>query len=124
MMIRDGQALLVRHSYKPGWYFPGGGLKKKESMETAARREAMEEVGATLGPLRLFGLYSNLKGPTSDHITVLVCNEFELNGRSDAEIAQVKVFPLDELPDDIAEGTRRRIEAFCNGRHHLEIGDW
>lgn len=124
MLIRDDQTLLVKHSYKPGWYFPGGGIKKKESVETAARREAREEVGATLGPLELFGIYSNLQGPTSDHITVLVCKEFELNGRSDAEIAEVKFFPLDDLPDDTADGTRRRIEAYCNGRHQPDIGDW
>ena len=45
MLIRDGQVLLIRHSYLRGWYLPGGGLKRGESMEAAARREAREESG-------------------------------------------------------------------------------
>jgi DNA transposition AAA+ family ATPase len=84
----------------------------------------MEEVGGTLGTVELFGLYANLRGPTSDHITLFVCHDFELNGRSDDEIAEVKSFPLDQLPEDTAWGTRRRIEEYLNGEQGPAIGDW
>ena len=116
--------VLVRHSYEPGWFFPGGGVKRKENVATAVRREALEEVGGTLGELELFGLYANLRGPTSDHITLFVCHEFELNGRSDDEIAEVKFFPLDQLPENIGWGTRRRIEEYLNGKQGATFGDW
>lgn len=124
MLIRDGQVVLVRHTYKPGWTFPGGGVKKKESVETAVRREAMEEVGGTLGELQLVGIYANLHGPTSDHITLFRCHDFELNGQSDDEIARVQFFPLDQLPVDIGRGTRRRIEEYLDGRQPLAYGNW
>jgi 8-oxo-dGTP pyrophosphatase MutT (NUDIX family) len=124
MLIRDEKIVLVRHSYKPGWYFPGGGVKKKETVEMAARREAMEEVGGTLGELHLFGIYANLHGPTSDHITVLRCHDFTLNGQSDAEIDEVKWFPLDQLPPDLNLGARRRIAAYQQGDHWPELADW
>ena len=124
MLIRDGQVVLVRHTYKSGWTFPGGGVKKKESVETAVRREAMEEVGGTLGELQLVGIYANLHGPISDHITLFRCHDFELNGNSDDEIAEVKFFPLNQLPDRINWGTRRRIEEYLNGQEALAFGNW
>lgn len=124
ILVRDGQVVLVRHTYKSGWSFPGGGLKKKESVETAVRREAMEEVGGTLGELQLLGIFSNLHGPTSDHITLFLCHEFELNGKSDDEIAEVKLFPFDQLPEGIGRGTRRRIEEYVNGSRAPAFGDW
>jgi 8-oxo-dGTP diphosphatase len=37
--------LLVRSLYQVGWNFPGGGIKRGERPEAAARRELAEEVG-------------------------------------------------------------------------------
>jgi ADP-ribose pyrophosphatase YjhB (NUDIX family) len=48
----QGQVLLVKHSYGPRrWTLPGGGVKRGESLEHAARREVREEVGISLGEL-------------------------------------------------------------------------
>ena len=41
----DGAILLIRNSYRSGWGFPGGFLKRGESPDDAARRETREEVG-------------------------------------------------------------------------------
>lgn len=41
----DGRLLLVRHSYRDRWGFPGGLLNRNEEAEVGARREAREEVG-------------------------------------------------------------------------------
>lgn len=41
----DGSWLLVRHSYRPGWSLPGGGLAGAEDPEATARREMREELG-------------------------------------------------------------------------------
>ena len=40
MMMENGKVWLVRQTYMPGWFMPGGGLKKGETLEQAARREA------------------------------------------------------------------------------------
>jgi 8-oxo-dGTP diphosphatase len=37
--------LLVRSSYRSAWSFPGGGLRRGEAPEAAARRELIEEIG-------------------------------------------------------------------------------
>jgi 8-oxo-dGTP diphosphatase len=44
----DGRILLVRHSYRRAWGFPGGLLQRGEDAAAAARREAYEEVGLAI----------------------------------------------------------------------------
>src|SRR5207237_10410221 len=44
----DGRVLLVRHSYRRRWGFPGGLIARGETPAAAARREAMEEVGLAI----------------------------------------------------------------------------
>lgn len=41
----DGRVLLVRHSYRSRWGFPGGLVNRGEDVGDTARREAREEVG-------------------------------------------------------------------------------
>ncbi len=48
VMIQRDEVLLIRHTYLNGWYMPGGGIKRNETLEQAARREAHEETGAEL----------------------------------------------------------------------------
>jgi 8-oxo-dGTP diphosphatase len=51
-----------------GWCVPGGRLEPGESPEQAARREAGEEIGATLGPLRLLGHFVQADEKTGPQI--------------------------------------------------------
>ena len=39
--------VMVRHSYMPGWHFPGGGLRRGETRENGILRELREEIGLT-----------------------------------------------------------------------------
>ncbi|MEZ4592349.1 MAG: NUDIX domain-containing protein [Chloroflexota bacterium] len=124
MLIEEESVWLVQHSYQRGWFLPGGGAKRNENLATAVRREAWEELGATLHEVTFFGLYSNITGSKSDHIAVFCCQNFTLGQTDKAEIRAVQRFPLHQLPADIGAGTRRRIEEFVNGRTQPEAGIW
>ena len=124
MLIRDGQALLVRHTYIPGWYLPGGGVKRGETLEEAACREAREEVGANLGALELLGVYSNFNEYKSDHNLLFLCTDFTLSAEHDREIAEARFFPLDALPEDLCPGHRDRLMEHLSSGRHPQTGRW
>lgn len=124
MLIKNDEIVLVRHTYREGWYLPGGGLKRKETFQDGARREAQEEAGAGLGELQFWGIYSNLIGDTSDHEAVMLCASFELNGKSDHEIAECRAFPLDKLPQGTVQGVRKCVQQYLDGNHQPNIETW
>ncbi len=110
ILLRGHSVLLVRQTYMNGWFLPGGGMKKGETFEQAARREAHEEVGAEIKRLSLFGAYSNFSEWKSDHNIVFVARQFTLSGSHDHEVTEVGFFPLDQLPPDLWAGHRRRLD--------------
>ncbi len=115
LLVKDGQVLLVRHTYQDGWHLPGGGANRMERLDDAARREAREEAGADLGNLRLFGIFTNLAEGRADHIAVFLCEDFTYTGQHDGEIAELRPFPLDAIPADTLPGHRRRVEDYLRG---------
>jgi 8-oxo-dGTP pyrophosphatase MutT (NUDIX family) len=124
MMTQNNRVWLVRHTYVPGWHMPGGGVKRGETLVDAARREAMEETGAHLGEIRLMGAYTSFIQWKTDHTIVFICSDFTLTGKSDGEIAEVKDFPLNELPSDAFPSHRKRLEEYRDGKPHPQFGEW
>lgn len=112
-----GRVLLVRHSYTPGWYLPGGGVDRGETAEAAAVRETREEAGVLCGERpRLHGLFHNARLPR-DHVACYVVRRFDLvpNAAADWEIAESGFFALDALPAGTTAATRRRLAEVADG---------
>jgi 8-oxo-dGTP pyrophosphatase MutT (NUDIX family) len=124
MLIQNGQVLLVRQTYMPGWFMPGGGVKRGETLEEAARREAREEIGAEMAELHLLGAYTHFGENKSDHNALFLCTDFTVNGEQDNEIAEARFFPLDALPPGLMPGHRRRLEEFRAGVEIPQFGEW
>lgn len=124
MMIKDGNVLLVRHTYIPGWAFPGGAVNRGETLDMAARREAREETGAELHSLSLVGAYTNFKEWKSDHNVLFLSTDFTLGGKSDNEIAELRMFPLDDLPEGTWAGHRARLAEFLSRTDCPQFGEW
>lgn len=109
----EGRVLLVRHTYQRGWYLPGGGVKRGESLVQALRRELDEEVGVEpSGELRVLGAYSGFASGKSDHVVVFVVDAFERHAVRHREIAESAFYAPDALPDATSPGTRRRIDEY------------
>jgi len=108
----DGRVLLVRHTYRVGWFLPGGGVEKRESAAAALARELNEETGIALtAPPELFALYSNFAYFPGDHVALFLVRHWTQARRPqpNREIAEQRFFALEALPEDISEATRRRI---------------
>src|SRR4051812_43465614 len=45
VLTPEGRIVLIRHSYAPGWYLPGGGRRRDEAPQAAILRELREEIG-------------------------------------------------------------------------------
>jgi ADP-ribose pyrophosphatase YjhB (NUDIX family) len=107
------RVLLVRHGYRPGWHFPGGGVEPGEKIEHTLARELLEEAGITvLGDARLFGIYSNFNAYPGDHIVLFVVERWRRGPipPPNREIIEQAYFPIDRLPGNIAPGAARRVD--------------
>jgi len=125
MLIRNEQeVLLVRHSYQDGWLLPGGGVKRRETIEQAARRECREEVGAEIGEMELAGVFTNFFEYKNDHIILFISHDFNIHPKTDIEIEHAEFYPLKELPPDTMSGSRRRIEKYVQGQLVPRSGTW
>jgi ADP-ribose pyrophosphatase YjhB (NUDIX family) len=113
-VVIDGEnrVLLVRHSYRPGWFFPGGGVEWGETLETALERELKEEARVSLTePAQLHGVFSNFTSFSGDHIAVFVVRHWERseNYYRRGEIAEARMFERGSLPELTDTGTRTRL---------------
>ena len=113
----SGEILLVRHTYAPGWLFPGGGVERGETIYEAATREVREEAGIVADEEpELHGLFLNDKQFRGDHVACFVLRKFSERGfKGNLEIAEARFFAPDALPPDPTGGTRRRLAEILDG---------
>ncbi|WP_310621344.1 NUDIX domain-containing protein [Flexibacterium corallicola] len=116
VVVLDGESrvLLVKHTYLKGWYLPGGGVEKGETLEDAARRELKEEAGInTTHELELKGIYYNRGGNNRDHVALYLVKTWKRDQswkRPSLEIVDAQFYPLSALPEGTSSATKRRLE--------------
>jgi 8-oxo-dGTP pyrophosphatase MutT (NUDIX family) len=111
-LVRDDQGRMLfqqRADFKDDWWgLPGGLLELGESFTQCAQREALEETGYHVEPIRLIGLYASpefdVRYPNGDEVqqftVALECRIIGGQPKTDeAEITQQCFFDLDALPD-------------------------
>ena len=91
---KDRNLLLQRRSDNGQWGIPGGSMELGETIEQAARREALEETGLIVNDLTLFDVFSGeafrYSYPNGDRVEVVavVYTAHEVQGELKADGAE------------------------------------
>ena len=112
-----GRVMLVRHTYLGGWWLPGGGVDRGETIQDAAVRELREETGLiATAPPRLLSVHSNHRFFPNDHVLVFAVDAFEVGERtSHGEISDAEWFAPGGLPGGVTAATQRRLDEIFTG---------
>lgn len=99
---KPNQILLAQRKYQPEagkWALPGGHVHYGESLEAATRREVLEEVGLTLGPIKEIRSWQVPQGPKV-HLFYATCPDEEAKALS--ETSDVMWADVEHLPNSLA----------------------
>jgi len=89
VITRGERIVMVRHSYMPGWHFPGGALRRGETPEAGIVRELREEIGLTRwGEIARMESHTGAPG-------LFVFTDVEYRFRPSLEIDRVAEFAFD-----------------------------
>jgi len=126
-LIVDDQnrLLLMKRSDSGCWGPPGGAVEPGEVVETAAKREVLEETGLQVEEMSLFGVFSGpelfYRYPNGDevyNVTIVylsrdVRGDILLNG----EHTKWHWFAPNDIPDNLSPPIKPVIEKFKNWLH-------
>lgn len=99
----QGLVLIERGKYPFGWALPGGFVEYGESLEAAARREALEETGLEVTLWGQFHVYSDPKRDPRQHTitTVFVARGHGIPRAGD-DARGIAIFSPPNLPEPLA----------------------
>ncbi len=123
---RNGDILLVEHTYVGGWHLPGGGVERKETFAQAAQRELLQETGVVpVEKLRHLHTFGNFEVSRFDHVALFICPDWEWANEkerpTDYEIAQAEFFPTTDLPSNIDRRTHNHVRTYLENGEFSDI---
>ncbi|HLP71182.1 MAG TPA: NUDIX domain-containing protein [Rhizobium sp.] len=111
-ILRDGKLLLARRLKAPEagfWNIVGGKVDHLEPAEQAARREAEEETGLSVGEIEFVCATEQIIDADRQHWISLLYRTSDAQGEAQLtepdKIAEIGWFPLDDLPQPLSAFT-------------------
>jgi 8-oxo-dGTP pyrophosphatase MutT (NUDIX family) len=129
---REGKVLMLHRSDNDCWCFPGGAVEMGEKVEEAAAREVWEEMGLTVGELKLFGVFSGkelyYKYPNGDEVfnvdVVFTCDSYSGEITINSEGKGYRFFEIGSLPREISPPVRPVVDELVkSSRARIASGD-
>lgn len=119
VIVHAGRLLLIRRATPEGslaWTLPSGKQEPGESAAEAAAREALEEAGVTVAPLRILG--ERVHPATGWPVVYVACRLVSgaAHAASLREVAEVRWVTRAEIPGLIPDGLYGPVEAWLDGQ--------
>lgn len=120
--VGDRIVLIERKNFPPGWAIPGGFVDFGETVERAARREALEETSLEVELRALLGVYSRPdRDPRGQTVTVVYVGRGRGTPRARDDARALGLFRPDEPPAPLAFD---HAEILADYRRWLETGEF
>ena len=104
IIIKDNKLLLIKRAnnpFKDMWALPGGFMDMDEELETAAKRELLEETGLNVDLISQFKTYSSInrdpRHRTISTVFYYITNE-DLSTKAGDDASDVQWFSINDLP--------------------------
>lgn len=113
--------VLIERLHEPhGWAIPGGFVDVGETVEDAARREALEEVGLSVALLDLLGIYSDPERDARGHtVTAVYIAEATGDPKAADDAKHAVAISPDDLPSPLAFDHEKVLQDY---RHYRSTG--
>ena len=92
IIISNNQVLLVKHTYTNKYYFPGGGVKKNESLSYAIKREILEELGIEINKFQLHQISEYYQNHRQDYIFLFKTSEISKTSNLKLDHFEIKKY--------------------------------
>ncbi|MEW6050140.1 MAG: NUDIX hydrolase [Candidatus Zixiibacteriota bacterium] len=125
IIVKDDSILLVKRAHPPriGWWcIPAGFMEWDEHPTQTAVRELDEETGLKVRLTSFFEVYSGSDDPRANALLILYLAEVvggEMHASDDA--LEVRYFPFDAIPSDIAFQAHRQALADYDARFRRKL---
>lgn len=124
IFVRNGRVFLAKRHGAHGedtWASAGGHLENGETLEECARREAMEELGVTVGEMQ-FLCVSNIIAYDKHYVDIEFVGDI---GDQEPILAEPEAFSesgwfsLDDLPAPMFHAMRYALNSYGTGQHYF-----
>lgn len=118
VIVHDGRLLLVRRRVAEGslsWTLPSGKVEPGETVGEAAAREALEEAGVAVEPVRFLG--ERVHPESGRRMSYTVCRLLAgtAHAASPREVAAAAWVTLAEIPEKVPYGLYEPVQEYLDG---------